>query len=205
MIATSVSLVILDHSCSLHSFALAVYYVEDRHYSTSCAQHFTAVANSWGIYDKITTLATDNARNVTAAVTMLPFEHMPCAAHSLLLSVRKALEESGIEDVKSTQNCWPFQAIALQMMWSFTPNKTKSTRNLSLWYKMSPLVGIPLCKWSSDLQEIKQHSAVFDNPHHKHNLFLLNESEWEKLRIMETLLEPCRYATDLLGGERYIS
>ena len=48
-------------------------------------------------------------------------------------------------------------------------------------------------------------SAVFDNPHHKHNLFLLNESEWEKLRIMETLLEPCHYATELLGGERYIS
>ena len=34
-------------------------------------------------------------------------------------------------------------------------------------------------------------SAVFDNTHHKHNLVLLNESEWEKLRIMETLLEPC--------------
>ena len=51
--------------------------------------------------------------------------------------------------------------IALQMIWSFTPNKAKSTRNLSLWHKMSPLVGIPLCKWSSDLQEIKHQSQQF--------------------------------------------
>ena len=26
---------------------------------------------------------------------------------------------------------------------------------------------------------IRNKAAVFDNPHHKHNLFLLNESEWK--------------------------
>ena len=69
MIVTSVTGHTIDHS-----FALAVYQVEDRHYSKSCAKHFTTVANSWGIYDKVTTLATDNARNVTAVITMLQFE-----------------------------------------------------------------------------------------------------------------------------------
>ena len=77
----------IDHSWTLHSFALAVYYVEDSHYFTLCAQKFTIVANSWGIYDKVTTLATDNARKVTAAVTMLPFEHMPlCSSQSSVIS-----------------------------------------------------------------------------------------------------------------------
>ena len=36
--------------------------------------------------------------------------------------------------------------------------------------------------WNSTLQMIQQllrnKAVVFDNPHHKHNLFLLNESDW---------------------------
>ena len=143
-----------------------------------------------GYYDKITTLATDNARNVTAAVAMLPFEHMPCAAHSLQLSVRKALDVSGVEAVLAND-------VELH------------TEQSKLNQKSESLMQDVSTRWNSTLQMIQRltrnKAAVFDNPHHKHYLFLQNESEWEKLRIMETLLEPGHYATELLGGERYIS
>ena len=60
----------LDLSWTLHSFALAVYHVENSHYSTSCAQHFTTVVNNWGICEN-TLQHADNSRNVIAAVTTL--------------------------------------------------------------------------------------------------------------------------------------
>ena len=47
--------------------------------------------------------------------------------------------------------------------------------------------------------------ALLADPQHKHSLALPKEADWEKLRILQSLLEPCRYATELLGGERYIS
>ena len=40
-------------------------------------------------------------------------------------------------------------------------------------------------RWNSTLQMIQRlirnKAAVFDNPHHKHMMFLLNESEWDNL------------------------
>jgi len=86
-------------SWKLHSFVLQVHHVEERHYTTVCAEHFSSVSRAWGIFDKVTTFGTDNARNVTAAVALLPFEHMLCMAHTLQLSVNKAISESGVEAV----------------------------------------------------------------------------------------------------------
>jgi hypothetical protein len=42
-------------------------------------------------------------------------------------------------------------------------------------------------------------------PGHKHSLTLPTERDWEKLRLIEKVLDPCRYATELLGGEQYVS
>ncbi|XP_061926476.1 zinc finger BED domain-containing protein 4-like [Entelurus aequoreus] len=39
----------------------------------------------------------------------------------------------------------------------------------------------------------------------QHNLVMLTPAEWDKLQRLETLLEPCRYVTQILGGEAYVS
>ncbi|XP_041960437.1 E3 SUMO-protein ligase ZBED1-like [Alosa sapidissima] len=39
----------------------------------------------------------------------------------------------------------------------------------------------------------------------KHKLTMLTTSEWDKLQRLKTILEPCRYVTELLGGETYVS
>ncbi|XP_031165323.1 zinc finger BED domain-containing protein 1-like [Sander lucioperca] len=39
----------------------------------------------------------------------------------------------------------------------------------------------------------------------KHKLTMLTTSEWDKLQRLETILEPCKYVTELLGGETYVS
>ena len=34
---------------------------------------------------------------------------------------------------------------------------------------------------------------------------ILSEAKWVKLQVLQTLLDPCRYATELLGDEQYVS
>ena len=67
-------------------------------------------------------------------------------------------------------------------------------------------------RWNSTLQMIERLLrnkepviATLAAPSHKHSLNLLTEAEWEKLRTLKMLLEPCRYATVVLGGEKYVS
>lgn len=60
---------------------------EERHYAETCAEHFIHVVEEWNIESKVSTLVTDRARNMIAAARHLPFEHVPCIAHSLQRSV----------------------------------------------------------------------------------------------------------------------
>lgn len=52
----------------------------------------SSVARSWAAYEEVTIFGTDNAHNVAATLNLLQFQNMPCAAHSLQLSVKKDLQ-----------------------------------------------------------------------------------------------------------------
>jgi zinc finger BED domain-containing protein 1 (E3 SUMO-protein ligase ZBED1) len=198
---------IIDSMWVLRSFALTVHHVEDRHYSEACAEHFTAVAQDWGIYDKVTTFGTDNARNMTAAVGQLPFEHMPCVAHMLQLAVHKALAESGVDNFLG--KC---RKIVGHFKHSPANNIELKHQQIRLKLKEQSLIQDVPTRWNSTLQMIERLLqnkeavlATLGERSHKHKLELPTESQWEKLRVLQTLLEPSRYATELLGGERYLS
>ncbi|KAK7933666.1 hypothetical protein WMY93_004562 [Mugilogobius chulae] len=65
-------------------------------------------------------------------------------------------------------------------------------------------------RWNSTLAMIKR---ILHNKEplkatlsqQKHSLALLTPAEHDKMEKLETLLEPCRYITELLGGEKYVS
>jgi len=48
-------------------------------------------------------------------------------------------------------------------------------------------------------------TAVLSDAQHKHQLALMSDADWEKLRVLQMVLDPCRYATELLGGEHHVS
>lgn len=89
----------MDEEWKLQSFALTVSKTEERHYAEACADRFLDVAKEWKIKEKLSTLGTDGARNMAAAVRLLPFEHLPCTAHSLQRTVTVSLNDSGFESV----------------------------------------------------------------------------------------------------------
>ena len=191
----------------LQSVALAVKLIEDRHYASACAEHFSAVTTEWGIFDKVTTFSTDNARNVTNAVGLLPFHHMPCMAHSLQLSVNKGIAESGLDNVLA--KCRkivghfkhsPANQVELEVQ--------QSQKNMP----EKALIQDVVTRWNSTLQMVERllrnKESVITTlaaPNHTHHLNLLSESEWDKLHTLKMLLHPCRYATEILGGEHYVS
>jgi len=188
----------------LYSFALAVQLVEDRHYANNCAEHFKSVATAWGVVSKVRTFGTDTDRNMTAAIALLPFEHMPCVAHSLQLSANKAITEAGIDCVLSKSR-------KIVGHFKHSPANTSSRYELKQQQvhhnqKCEPLIQDVATRWNSNLQMIERFIrnkepvlATLASPLHKHKLQLPTESEWDKLRRVQSLLEPCRYATELLG------
>lgn len=198
---------VLDRTWELKSFALAVRHVEERHYSDACSRHFTEVATNWGILDKVTTLSTDNARNMVAAVSQTRFQHMPCFAHSLQLTVNKALVESGVDNTLS--KC---RKIVGHFKHSPSNNNELKLEQRRLTLKEEALIQDVATRWNSTLLMIQRLVANKEpvlatllNPDHRHNLQLLSDAEWDKLRVIQALLEPSRYATELLGGEKYVS
>jgi len=197
----------ISSNWELQSVALAVKVIEDRHYTSACAEHFSSVATEWEIFDKVTTFSTDNARNVTAAVGLLPFQHMPCMAHTLQLSVNKAIAESGLDTVLS--KCRKIVGHFKHSPANQTELKVQQSQKNTT---QEVLIQDVPTRWNSTLQMIERLLrnkepviATLAAPSHKHSLNLLTEAEWEKLRTLKMLLEPCRYATVVLGGEKYVS
>ncbi|XP_076121576.1 E3 SUMO-protein ligase ZBED1-like [Alosa pseudoharengus] len=65
-------------------------------------------------------------------------------------------------------------------------------------------------RWNSTLFMISrllknQEAVKVTLAKQKHKLTMLTTAEWDRLQRLETLLKPCRYVTELLGGETYVS
>ena len=57
------------------------------HFASNVADLFTDFVAGWGLTSKVNAFVTDNARNMTAAVALTSFPHIPCIAHCLQLSI----------------------------------------------------------------------------------------------------------------------
>ncbi|KAK0140307.1 Zinc finger BED domain-containing protein 1 [Merluccius polli] len=178
---------------------------EERHFAEVCAQQFQTVAHKWKIEGKITTIGTESARNMTAAAKLLPYEHMPCIAHMLQRSINVSLSDSGFVNVLA--KC---HKIVGHFKHSTANTMELQAQQAALGQQQEPLIQDVPTWWNSTLKMIKCLNrnkaairATLDQQHRK--LVMLTPPEWDKLQRLSTLLEPCRYVTEILGGEAYIS
>ncbi|KAJ4939393.1 hypothetical protein JOQ06_028842 [Pogonophryne albipinna] len=100
---------------------------------------------------------------MVAAARLLPFEHLPCMAHSLQRTVTVSLKDSGLE-----RRCNKMEFYA-------GDGKEDAEKQISTDH------------YPGAAKEQGCHG------------------ELAKLQKLEELLEPCRYVTELLGGEQYVS
>ncbi|KAL4113763.1 hypothetical protein QTP88_017336 [Uroleucon formosanum] len=80
------------------TFTLATQVMEERHTAVNLAQKLICIFDDWEISGKVSTVITDNAKNVVNAVNLLPLTidnedmDVTCAAHSLQLAIKTALK-----------------------------------------------------------------------------------------------------------------
>uniref|UniRef100_A0A3B3Q6P6 HAT C-terminal dimerisation domain-containing protein n=1 Tax=Paramormyrops kingsleyae TaxID=1676925 RepID=A0A3B3Q6P6_9TELE len=196
---------IIDCDWKLTSFALTVLKSVTRHYSDACAEQFLTVADDWGIQEKVTTVRTDSARNMVAVARKLPFHHMPCAAHILQRTITVCLSDSGFADTMT--KC---RKIVAHFKHSPANTEELHQQQISLGQQKDQLIQDVSTRWNSSLDMItrllRNEEAVKTTlAQQKHKLVMLTASEWDKLHKLQNLLEPCKYVTELLGGEAYVS
>ncbi|KAJ8365164.1 hypothetical protein SKAU_G00139950 [Synaphobranchus kaupii] len=196
----------IDGEWNLNSFALTVMKTETRHFADKCAEQFLKVANDWGIENKISTIGTDSAANMLAAMRALPYEHIACNAHILQRTITVCLDGSGFVGVLA--KC---RKIVGHFKQSPASTTELNQQQVALGQKSEQLRQDVPTRWNSTLAMVSRLlrnreavQATLDQQNN-HRLVMPSEAEWGKLQRLEVLLEPCRYVTELLGGEAYIS
>ncbi|KAI7807507.1 putative zinc finger BED domain-containing protein 1-like [Triplophysa rosa] len=196
---------VIDCDWKLKSFALTVLKSVTRHYSDACAEQFLTVADDWGVREKVTTVGTDSARNMVAAARKLPFHHMPCAAHIVQRAITVCLSDSGFADTLT--KC---RKIVGHFKHSPANTEELHLQQIAQGQQREQLIQDVSTRWNSSLDMItrllRNEEAVKTTlAQQKHKLVMLTASEWDKLPKLQNLLEPCKYVTELLGGEAYVS
>lgn len=182
----------IDKEWTLQSFALTVCETEERHYAEACADHFLEVANEWKIKEKLTTLGTDSARNMVAAARLLPFKHLPCAAHSLQRTVTVSLHDSGFE-------CVLAKCCKIVGHFKHSPSNIQELKEQQVAQGLKPesLTQDVATRWNSTLEMMKRirrnrSPLTTTRVQQKSKVAVLTEQEFGKLQRLEELSEPCR-------------
>ncbi|KAK0135550.1 Zinc finger BED domain-containing protein 1 [Merluccius polli] len=159
----------------LNSHALTVMRTDERHMADVCASHFMDVGGQWNIEEKHSTLSQCLYRTLHLTVH--------------LLNVRKVVGH-----------------------FKHSPPNTAElkTQQVAHGLKAEALVQDVPTRWNSTLEMIKRvqrnQEALRDVlAQKKNNVTMPTKSELEKLQKLEILLEPCRYFTELRGGEKFVS
>nr|XP_047125130.1 E3 SUMO-protein ligase ZBED1-like [Hydra vulgaris] len=195
----------IDEQWKLHSHALTVMKTQERHFAETCAEHFIHVAQQWDILNKVSTLSTDCARNIVAAARHLPFERVPCVAHSLQRSVTVSLHNSAFDNALT--KC---RKVVGHFKHSPASAAELEKKQIELGQKKGSLIQDIPTRWNSTLDMIKSvrrnEQPLYDVlTTHNTKVAMPTPVEMDKLQRLEKLLEPCRYVTELLGGEKYVS
>ncbi|XP_025761605.1 zinc finger BED domain-containing protein 1-like [Oreochromis niloticus] len=179
--------------------------MEERHFADTCAEHFMQVARQWGIEHKVSTLTTDSARNMVAAARQLPFEHMPCIAHSLHRAITASLQNNPFNSALA--KC---RKVIGHFKHSLPNALELEQQQIAHFHKKESLTRDISTRWNSTLEMIKhvlrnQEPLTGALALHTTNVTMPTTAELEKLKKLETVLEHCRYITELLGGEKFVS
>lgn len=182
----------IDEKWVLHSHALSVMKTEERHYAEICTGHFTEVVQQWNLSDKVTTLSTDSARNMIAAARQLPFDHVPCFAHSLQRCITVSLHNSAFDNALA--KC---RKVVGHFKHSPANAAELEQKQVEHGQKKEALVQDVPTRWNSTLDMIKSicrnEQPLRDVLATSTKIVMPTTPEMDKLRRLEMLLEPCRY------------
>jgi len=90
---TAVTAHYIDKDCILKTYLLSCFKYSESHTSENLKNELIRVVSEWGLQNKIAACTSDNASNITGAISLCNWRHIGCFAHSLNLAVQHALKE----------------------------------------------------------------------------------------------------------------
>lgn len=205
----------LDNDWSPMSFTLTTQEIEERYTALNIVEKLENIFSNWEIKDKVTTIITNNAKNVVNVVQLLScttnanISDVTCAAHSLQFAINKALKEDAISEIIK-------QSSSLVGHFRHSNLAKRSLLNRQKQLGMPEQSLLPCCKtrWNSIylmLERIFKNKCPISNviadrsitTTHVAQKLEISERQWLKIENLVVLLKPLRVVTALLCGEKH--
>ena len=177
---------------------------EGQHTAANIADEIKMVTDSWNVSQKINFAISDNAPNVTNAITEhLLWKHYGCFAHKLSLVLQNTLKKNRGYHFESQKNCWIFfkSTSATEKLDQQQLNSNKTPKSLiqdveTRWNSTYYM----LARFTELQQEVKITLALLNK-----NLPIISEEEWSALSELYPILKPFEEITTTLSAAKYVT
>lgn len=191
----------------IHARVLATQEILGSHTGENISLQLREILNEWGVFDKVTTIVSDNAANMKNAINDYLQKHRhPCIAHTLNLSVQEALTNNS--------NLSLLLKKCKTIVGHFKHSVNASNKLIDVQKEM----GFPVLKtkqdvptrWNSTLimlerlLKIKDPLSIVITRISQAPEFLASQ-EWSSISDCVLLLKPVELLTTALSGETYVT
>ena len=181
-------------------------HVVERHFAANVAEVFENFAADWDITSKVKAVITDNGRNMTSAVALTGFPHIPCMAHSLQLSILHGFKvaDTDVLFAKCRKVVGHFKHSSANTAELMSCNESESPLNKlqqdvpTHWNSIFIMIQSLLKAKDAIVAYMTKFGKKYSGPK-------LLDSDWEKISKYSEVLELFCQATVALGGEKYVS
>ncbi|XP_072389901.1 E3 SUMO-protein ligase ZBED1-like [Diabrotica undecimpunctata] len=193
----------IDKDWILRTVLLGCFHFSNQHTSENLRNQIINVVQEWEIANKIQAIVTDNARNITSAIKLTGWSHLPCLAHTINLIVQDALKliqplQQKVKKIvehfhRSTTAAEKFKEIQIQMI----GKSLKLIIDVVTRWNSTYLMFSRICELQAPLEATL---GILHNP--VENLL---ESEWILLGNYCKVLKPFERVTSELSAEKSVS
>ncbi|XP_063239945.1 zinc finger BED domain-containing protein 4-like [Bacillus rossius redtenbacheri] len=193
----SITVHFIDNDFSFKHYCIEVKpFLEVSHTASNLCSFLVETITLWGLQDKVVAVVTDNGRNVVAALSASPFEHISCFAHTLQLVLKDAFLNSKLVS-NLTSAC-------RRIVGHFK----HSSKNCKILAKCQNMAGLPNhrliqdepTRWNSTLHMLKRlveqkQAVILACSETNNSQTVLNSSQWTVIDHCISVLEIFNNAT----------
>lgn len=189
----------IEENTSLKSFLLSCEEYSERHTSPNLCQYLQKVILDFEMFNKVTAIVSDNAANITSAISLGGWRGIGCFAHTLNLVV-----QSAIKDVNEI-------VMKVKRIVEYFNKSTQALRKLQETQKQMKLPELKLkqdvvTRWNSTYEMLQR---IFDIKDAVISTLSLNRpdlglslGEWEILKDIIPVLKPFYEVTVEISAEK---
>ena len=191
----------VNNDWKYRSLVLGVYDTDERYFTENIAKHVGTVIDEWQLSGKVITIGTDNARNMIMLLDNYQFSQ----CHVLLMHCNSLSKKEWRKEAGLNVPLAKCRKIIVHFKHSQANYDELKVQLAAHGLTVEAPVQDVSTRWNSTFSMLerllKQKEAVIATLQAKsHNLAMLTDSEWEKLRHLKYVLKPCKQATELLVG-----